>query len=80
MGEISVLGLAALGVWTLLRRARRSASDSLPAADDAGYSGRRTSSKENRREFTPVDISEPTGFPDAEDEALSRQAQRSPQS
>ena len=71
MGEITVLGLAALGVWTLLRRSRQAAGDGDrgdAAIDEAGAA-----------RFDRIDIPEPTGGPDAEDATLRRLMQRSPQ-
>ncbi len=75
MGEITVLGLAALGVWTLLRKHRKTArqtqNDNVPLAA-GGQSGGVT-------DFSRLDIPDPTGQPDGEDETLNRiaNAQRS---
>ena len=64
MGEITVLGLAAMGVWTLLRRRRSAEGD----GDDHG---------EGRSALTRLDIPEPTGDPDPEDTTMGKLLQRS---
>ncbi|MAE67636.1 MAG: hypothetical protein CMJ18_25565 [Phycisphaeraceae bacterium] len=66
MGEITVLGLAALGVWSLLRRSRNAAAAVGPAAETTERGG-----------DLRVDIPEPDGGPDPEDEVVARLADRS---
>ena len=74
MGEITVLGLAALGVWTLLRRARK-ASSSEP------HDGGLTETLSNKHfPYSRLEFPDSSGGPDAEDEAVSKFPHRSPQS
>jgi len=68
MGEIAVLGLAALGVWTLLRRRRRQREDALEPPNDDEL---------NRPDTSRLDIPDPTGGEDPEDQVLSRLVNRS---
>ena len=70
MGEITVLGLAAMGVWTLLRRLPRNLATEMgdPLPDDP-----ETSDDDAPSPYQRIDIPDPTGGPDPEDEAL-RQA------
>ena len=76
LGEITVLGLAALGVWTLLRRGRRTAQGAEDKGDDV-YP--HPEGMENGTlDYSRVDIGEPTGQLDPEDQTLHRVAQRSP--
>jgi multisubunit Na+/H+ antiporter MnhB subunit len=68
LGEITVLGLAALGVRTLLRRSRRSAQASGPGTDiDESSNG---TEDFDQSPYTRIDIPEPTGGIDPEDSAL----------
>lgn len=72
MGEITVLGIAALGVWTLLRRHRK--MPGAAGASIAGAGGVGASSGWDR-----VEIPEPMGGPDPEDQALHQAFNRLPQ-
>ncbi len=74
MGEITVLGLAAVGVWTLLRRRRQLAvvEDDQPGDGDDGQG-------EYVDEPLNVELPEPAGGTDAEDEAARNLMDRSVQ-
>ena len=69
LGEITVLALAAIGVWTLLRRhGRQAARPDTPAGH------------EPHDELLDIDIPAPEGEEDSEDLTLSRMLNRSVQS
>jgi len=70
MGEITVLGLAALGVWTLLRRPRRAAVGSAGSPTGDGQGDQMQQLDEG--DYSRIDIPEPDGSPDPEDVALAR--------
>ena len=75
MGEITVLGLAAMGVWTLLRRRR--GGDNEHASIDAGFeSADPDAGRDDDQPFRRIDIPEPTGGPDPEDTALQNLAKK----
>ena len=67
LGEITVLSLAAMGVWTLLRR-RAGAKSPKEQISDAMRAGAVCALN--------VELPEPTGEPDAEDQALRRARER----
>ncbi len=77
MGEITVLGLAAMGVWTLLRRRRGGDAASITdgGIEQSGDDGRGDDSMSYKR----IDIPEPTGGPDPEDTVLENLNKRVPQ-
>ena len=78
MGEITVLGLAAMGVWTLLRRRRGAPGVELGESGDRGEAdpGRGIG---DGPDYRRIDIPEPTGGPDPEDSALANMTERMPQ-
>jgi len=68
MGEIAVLGLAALGVWTLLRRRRAWAGPRIGEGDEPPgdvYT-------EDAIDFSRADLGEPTGQRDGEDQSYEK--------
>ena len=80
MGEITVLGLAAMGVWTLLRR-RRIAQESTIGNEDGPHEANPTQGlgQDGTQDYRRIDIPDPTGLPDAEDASLQNIAKRMPQ-
>lgn len=76
IGEITVLALAALGVWTLLRRSRRTALGADDNGDDVYPHAEGLTN--GAIDYSRVDIGEPTGGSDPQNQPLSRIAQRSP--
>jgi multisubunit Na+/H+ antiporter MnhB subunit len=68
MGEITVLALAALGVWTLLRRRHTEDTGQEAAPEEHAH-----------RPYRGIDILDPIGEPDAENETPGRLFKTSPQ-
>ncbi len=78
MGEITVLGIAAIGVWTLLRRSRHLAQGSGTRTDFDKSSN--SSTGLDQSPYTGIDISKSTDGIDPEDSVLRPATQGSTQS
>ena len=74
--SFGVLALAALGVWTLLRRSRRTALGADDNGDDVYPHIKGLAN--GAIDYSRVDVGEPTGGSDPQNQPLSRMAKRSP--